>query len=390
MPPFSTRSRVHAEINPYSAALSAARAEGGLLLDLSSGNPCELGLGFDSAALAALLSDPDIARYAPTPFGLMRAREALSRELLRTGCAVPPEQILLTASTSEAYGYLFKLLCDPGDSVLVPEPSYPLLSVLAQLEGVTLVPYSLRYDGEWHIDPASLAAAQEAAGARARAVVTVHPNNPTGSYLKRDELELLVRTGLPILSDEVFSEYALGPDPRRAETALAAADRALVFRLSGLSKSLLLPQLKLAYTAFAGPADTLAETSERLAHIADAYLSPATPVQLALPRLLDARDRVQAPALARVRANYAELTQRLRGSAATALRVEGGFYGVVRLPAVCSDEDFCLALLAKDGVVAQPGYFFDLPDAHLVVSLITPCEIFQAGCARLRARVDCA
>jgi alanine-synthesizing transaminase len=386
MAPFSHRSDLSTTPNAFSQALAAARAAGSLF-DLSSGNPTEQGLGLSEAELCALLAPAGSGVYQPEPFGLWSARAALSADLAARGIAVAPAQIMLTASTSEAYAFLFKLLCDPGDVVLVPEPSYPLLDVLARIEGVQLARYALRYDGEWHIDPGSLRAALAAAGARTRAVVCVNPNNPTGSFLKPDELGLLHGTALPLISDEVFADYAIGPAPALA-SVLARPSEQLTFRLSGLSKELALPQLKLAFTSIAGPEALVRSACARLEHIADAYLSPATPVQLALPELLARRAQVEAPILARVRANHASLLRWLDGSCASVLRAEGGWYAVVRLPGVQSDEDSCLALLREQRVVAQPGYFFDLPEAHLVLSLIIVPATFEAGLERLRRWLD--
>jgi alanine-synthesizing transaminase len=387
MPHFSQRSRIEGVANAFSRALEAARARGTTLYDLSSGNPTEQGLALPETELSRHLLPLGLERYEPQPFGLLHARNAVAEELARSGHAVSAAHIMLSASTSEAYGFLFKLLCDRGDVVLVPEPSYPLLDVLATLEGVRLVRYALCYDGEWHIDAASLHAALSAHTESARAIVCVNPNNPTGSFLKPDELALLAATGLPLISDEVFADYALERPPAPT-SALAAADRTLVFRLSGLSKQLALPQLKLAYTAIAGPEAAVAEACARLEHIADAYLSPATPVQLALPTLLSLRPRVQEPILQRVRANHQALREALEGSLANVLKLEGGWYAVVRMPALQSDEQFCIDLLEQASVVTQPGYFFDLPGTHLVLSLIVEPRTFEAGVRGLRQLLD--
>lgn len=383
---FSERSRRDLTPNEFTLALSALRARGEALTDLTESNPTQTGLSLPAERLSPLLADAGLARYQPEPFGLPAARAALADALAASGYAVPAEHILLTASTSEAYAFLFTLLCDPGDNVLVPLPSYPLLEVLAGLQGVQLRPYRLAYDGEWHLDRASLAQARDA---RTRALVCVHPNNPTGSFLKRDELACLAALDLPIVSDEVFAEYAWADDTERAKSALDACARTLVFRLSGLSKSLALPQLKLAYTAIAGPAPLAAEACARLEHIADAYLSPSAPAQLALPRLLAEGPALRRAILARVRRNRAVLERGLAGSAASVLHCEGGWYSIVRLPALCSDEAWCLRLLERDRVVVQPGYFFDLTHgAHVVLSLITPEAQLARGVALLRQRVD--
>jgi hypothetical protein len=386
MTSFSERSRCDLRPNAFSIALAQARAQGAPLIDLSVGNPTEVGLSLPAERLLPLLADGAVARYQPEPFGLTTARAAIAGQLACAGYPLPAQQIMLTTGTSEAYAFLFTLLCDPGDSLLVPLPSYPLLEVLAALQGIRLRPYRLAYDGDWHLDRASF---EQARDARTRAIVCVHPNNPTGSFLKRDELAWLAQLGLPIVSDEVFAEYAWAEDTTRASSALDARAHTLVFQLTGLSKSLALPQLKLAFTAIAGPEPLVAEACARLEHIADAYLSPSAQVQLALPRLLAEGPALRRTILERVRRNRAALARSLVGSAASVLRSEGGWYSIVRLPALCDDEAWCLRLLARDRLVVQPGYFFDLTQgACVVLSLITPEAAFSEGIARLRARVD--
>jgi alanine-synthesizing transaminase len=379
--PFSSRSRFAARPNALTLALEQARRSGSALLDLSESNPTRVALSPSAGTLAATLAG-NHAVYAPEPFGLESAREALCRELAASGVTVAPTHVLLSASTSEAYGHLFKLLCEPGDELLVPVPSYPLLEVLAQLERVKLVPYPLRYDGEWHVDGEALRAR---VSERTRGLLTVHPNNPTGSYLKRDELDLLASLRVPIVSDEVFAEYALRDDARRVASALEAADRTLVFRLGGLSKSCALPQLKLAWTVIAGPSALRDEACSRLEHIADAYLSPNTPVQVALPQLLEHGVDTRARILERVRLNLATLRLALTGSAASVLTVEGGWYAIVRLPALLDDEGWALTLL-QEGVVVQPGYYYELEGSHVVLSLIPEADTFARGAGVL---VDC-
>ena len=385
MASFSARSRFAAQPNQLTTALAKSRAAGRPLLDLTESNPTRVGLSPGASELTAALSTAESALYSPEPLGLGSARAAIAAELAASGYLVGADQILLTASTSEAYGLLFKLLCEPGDELLVPSPSYPLLDVLAQLEQVRLVPYPLRYDGEWHVDVPALRAA---CGPRTRAIVVVNPNNPTGSYLKRGELAQLAALDLPLISDEVFADFALRDDSERAPSALRASDRTLVFRLSGLSKACALPQLKLAWTAIAGPSALVEEARLRLEHIADAYLSPSTPVQLALPKLLAAGPRTRAAITTRVRRNLAELARALAGSAANVLTVEGGWYAIVRLPALLDDETWALTLLDEDALLVQPGYYYDLGGTHLVLSLICEESTFDEGARRLAARVD--
>ena len=385
MTAFSGRSTVSVGTNALTQALERARALGRPLWNLSDSNPTSVGLAWHGPELAALLGHPSSATYQPAPFGSLAARRALSAELALQGLSAPPERLMLTASTSEAYGFLFKLLCDVGDEVLVPTPSYPLFDVLAALEGVKLVPYPLAYDGEWHIDLAALSAARSE---RTRAILMVHPNNPTGSYLKRHELERLASLGLPLISDEVFAEYPLRPDEARATSVLEVADRALVFRLGGLSKSLVLPQLKLAWTAIAGPEALAREACDRLDHIADAYLSVSTPVQLALPQLLQQGAAVRARVRDRTERNLTGLRQAMAGSAASVLDLEGGWYAILRLPAVHHDEAWALSFLEQDDVLVQPGFFYDLDFATCVVlSLITDEQTFGEGIARIARRI---
>lgn len=383
----SSRSRFVAQLNSLTIAHDAARAAGRPVLDLTESNPTHAGLSPGASALLPLLQHEGVARYEPHSLGLPSARASVQHELARSGFDVALQDVLLTASTSEAYGYLFKLLCDPGDCIMVPTPSYPLFDVLAQLENVRLVPYQLQYDGEWHVDLAAVRATLQAEP-RVRAIVLVHPNNPTGSYLKRDELAALAALELPLISDEVFADYDLGADDRRAVSALEVADRTLVFRLGGLSKACALPQLKLAWTAMAGPAQLVAEARARLEHIADSYLSPGVQVQLALPALLAASTATRAAIVERVRANIGTLRQALHGSSASVLRIEGGWYAIARLPAVLTDEQWALHWLELDGVLVQPGYYYELAGAHAVLSMITPPSVLCEALRRIVARID--
>jgi hypothetical protein len=354
---------------------------GACAVDLTVSNPTAAGIPYDEAEILAALASPGALRYEPAPFGLRSARAAVAREI-----GVDPDRVALTASTSEAYAMLFKLLCDPGDEALVPQPSYPLFEHLATLEGVKLAPYRLAYDGRWHVD---LDSVRRAIGPRTRAILAVSPNNPTGSYLKRDELAAIAALGLPIVSDEVFASYPLRDDPSRAETALEAKD-ALVFALGGLSKLAALPQMKLGWIAMGGPRAALDEARARLEIVCDAFLSVGAPVQHALPRLLASRARAHAAIAARTRANLTSLQGLLAESAATLLDVEGGWYAVVRLPATRSEEAWVDALLAS-GVVVHPGHFFDFSsEPYVVASLLAPEPSFAEGAARLAACVEAA
>lgn len=381
---WSARTRWELSENPLSQALARRRATGAPLLDLTETNPTRAGL-VAPADVLALLGHARSSDYSPEPFGLHEARAAAAAEFARHGGPVAVDRVFLTASTSEAYAWLFKLLCDPGDRVLVPRPSYPLFEYLARLESVEVDRYPLAYDGSWHL----LASAVEAAlTPRTRAVVVVHPNNPTGSCLKRDEAaalhELCAARGVAIVSDEVFADYTFGPDPRRAGS-FATDGPALAFAMGGLSKACALPQLKLAWTAVAGPAALHQPALARLEVIADTYLSAGTPVQRALPELLARREALAAPVRARVLRNLETLRAALAPAPeATVLPVEAGWCGVLRVPATVSEEQRALRLLEREGVLVHPGFFFDFEsEAFLVVSLLTPPDTFAAGAAAL-------
>ena len=380
---FSRRSRFDSRPNRFTRALEAARARGAPLVDLTAGNPTLAGVPYDEARVVSAFARPEALRYEPEPLGLASARETIARLWGERGLDVAPERVVVTASTSEAYAFSFKLFCDPGDEVLVPAPSYPLLEHVSQLESVRLVRYPLGYDGAWYID---VDAVRRAVTAHTRAIVVVTPNNPTGSYLKRGELEPLAELGLPIVSDEVFAEYPLINDAHRARSALEAAET-LVVALDGLSKLAALPQVKLAWMTLGGPEARVKEALARLELVADAFLSPSTAAQIALPELLANRHGAADAIRARVRANDAALRAACRDSEATPLFVEGGWYAVVRFPATRSDEDWALALLER-GVVVHPGYFFDFEGPPcVVVSLLTPEVELAEGGARLARTV---
>jgi aspartate/methionine/tyrosine aminotransferase len=377
----SSRSSFDLAPNALTEALQRARGGGRPVLDLTESNPTRAGLTYDRDAMLSALASPGALTYEPASFGLSAARETVAKHL-----AVTPSRVVLTASTSEAYAFLFKLLCDPGDEVLVPVPSYPLFEHLARLECVRAVPYRLAYDGVWHVDLASVRAA---AGPKTRAIVLVTPNNPTGSYVKRDELAALADLGLPLVSDEVFAPYALDErlDPRRASSALEA-EGALVFALGGLSKSAALPQMKLAWTVDGGPSPLVDPVMAQLEIVADAFLSVGAPVQHALPGLLAAGSRTAAMITARTRDNLGWLREVAAGSPASVLDVEGGWYATLRVPRTRSEERWALTLLEQDGVYVHPGHFFDFDaEAYLVVSLLTPEATFREGIERLLARV---
>ena len=381
---FSRRTLHESEPNALSLALQARRAAGLAVCDLTQSNPTLTELPYDAERLLGALAQPAVMRYEPAAFGLLSARAAVQELLRASGFEIPTAQIMLTSSTSEAYAFLFKLLCDPGDEVLIPQPSYPLFEHLAALESVSAKPYALAYDGAWHIDFDVL---ERGLSARTRAIVLVTPNNPTGSFLKKDELARLAGYGLPLISDEVFADFALAPDARRARSVLDT-NAVLVFALGGLSKQAALPQFKLAWTAVSGPPALLAQVLSRLELVADTFLSPNTPVQLALPQILAARAPVTAALNARIRSNWTELGSVFAESAAHPLFLEGGWYATLRLPALHTETEWVLTLLEADGVLTQPGFFYDFADGpQLVLSLITEREPFALGVRRIAERV---
>jgi aspartate/methionine/tyrosine aminotransferase len=383
---FSSRTNVDLAPNALARALAEARAAKREVLDLTESNPTRAGIAYDEHAILAALADRASLLYEPAPFGLAKAREAVAAQLTAQGTRVDASRVLFTASTSEAYAFLFKLLCDPGDEVLVPAPSYPLFDLLARFEGVRLAPYRLAYDGAWHVD---LASARAAIGPRTRALLAVSPNNPTGSYLKKSELTALAATGLPIVSDEVFARYALRDDASRAKSALEAEGASLVFALGGLSKLAALPQMKLAWVAVDGERAKVEAALARLELVADAFLSVGTPVQHALPALLASRGPAERAIRERTRANLGTLRATLGPSSpATLLDVEGGWYATLRLPSTQREEAWVLSLLEDDGVYVHPGHFFDFEgEPYVVVSLLTLENTFAEGARRIAARM---
>jgi aspartate/methionine/tyrosine aminotransferase len=379
----STRSAFDLAPNALARALEVTADRP--LLDLTESNPTRAGIPYDVEALLRSLGRAENLLYEPRPFGLPKAREAVARELSSAGPSVDAARVVLTASTSEAYSFLFKLLCDPGDEVLIPAPSYPLFAHLAQLESVVAVPFRLVYDGAWHLDARSL---MKAVTARTRAVVVVSPNNPTGSFLKKAELAAIVATGLPIVSDEVFGGYSLRDDRSRMSTVLEASSAPLLFALGGLSKLAALPQMKLGWIAVDGAKDLVDRAMARLEVIADAFLSVSTPVQNAAAELLASRGTTERAIKARTRANLDWLSEAVEGTALTLLDVEGGWYATLRLPRTHSEEAWALSLLTQDDVHVHPGHYFDFEEeAYVVISLLTPEPTFREGIQRIVERV---
>jgi alanine-synthesizing transaminase len=376
---FSSRLRFDLRPNSLSVLLAEKRRAGAPVLDLTGSNPTLAGFIYPESEIFAAFADPAALRYDPAPRGLRTAREAVSRYYAERGREVAPSRILLTASTSEAYAYLFNLLTDPGDDILVPRPSYPLFEFLAVLQSAAVKQYSLRYDGSWHIDFESL---ERAVSERTRAAVVVNPNNPTGSFLKPDEArqldEFAARHGIAILIDEVFSDYAFSQNSSHP----ALLGEAPLFRMSGLSKIAGLPQMKLGWIVAEGPRH--AESLERLEWIADTYLSVSTPVQLALPKLLDLSGGIRAQIRERTSANLAALRTAVEGSPLSVLNLEGGWCATVQVPRTRSEEEWTLALLRDRDVLTQPGFFYDFEsEAFLVLSLLTEPAIFREGVRRI-------
>ena len=383
---FARRTNWQLTPNRFSLALEQLRREGVPVLDLSASNPTRCDFVYDRHAIMRALVHRASLDYDPDPRGLRTARQAVSDYYAARAERVDPAQLVLTVSTSEAYSFIFRLLCDPDDEVLIPQPSYPLFEYLAGICDVHLRPYELIYDHGWQIDFHSL---QQSATARTRAVMVVHPNNPTGSYVKpheRDQLnEFCAARDIAIVSDEVFLDYALDPAPR---ATFATNTGALTFTLSGLSKIAALPQMKLAWMAISGPDQARHDAMERMELIADTYLSMAAPIQHAARELLDQREIMQRQIMQRVRTNLATLDAQLSDSDCRRLDVEGGWYAVVRVPVTRSDEELAVELLEHDHVIVHPGHFFDFhQDGYIVLSLITPEDDFSEGVARLLKRI---
>jgi alanine-synthesizing transaminase len=388
---FSDRTNWKLTRNRFTKAWEEVRAAGREVLDLTISNPTRAGFDYDEAAILAALSSPRAMDYDPQPKGLLEAREAVCGYYgeQHATTELNPEQLILTTSTSEGYSYAFRLLCNPGDEVLIPKPSYPLFEFLADLQDVKLVPYPLIYDHGWQIDFPSM---PKAVSPVTRAVVVVHPNNPTGSYIKPNERDTLNRFcaehDLALVGDEVFLDYA---HDRGSRSSLALNREVLTFTLSGLSKVSALPQMKVAWMVASGPTAKWQDAVARLEVIADTYLSMNAPIQWAVPILLQQRKSIQKQLLDRVLANLTELDRQLAArKACQRLGVEGGWYAVLRVPVTGSDEELAIELLRSKSVLVHPGHFYDFPgEGHLVLSLIGPKGEFAEGIRRVLEIVDC-
>jgi alanine-synthesizing transaminase len=386
---FAKRTNWNLAPNRLSEALARHRAAGKSLVDLSISNPTECGLMYDSEAILDALRNPEALKYEPNSKGLEPARRAVSGYYAERGAKLGVEDIILTTSTSEAYSYVFRTICNSGDEILIPSPSYPLFDFLADIQDVKLVRYPLLYDHGWLIDFHVL---EQAITTRTRGVIVVHPNNPTGHFVKPSEITKLNAVcsarEIAIIADEVFLDFAVDGATRSA--SFAANQAVLTFTLSGLSKISGLPQMKAAWLVATGPQERKREALARLEVIADTYLSMNAPVQLAMPAFLEQRQSFQKQLISRVRRNLAELDRLLaEQEVCSRQHLEGGWYAVLRVPATRSDEDLAIELLAAKGVYLQPGHFYDFPsDGFLVVSLISPEAEFSRGVANLMDFLD--
>jgi alanine-synthesizing transaminase len=380
---FSRRTDWKLTPNRFTQVQQELLAAGREVLDLTISNPTRSDLHYDTETILRALINPKAMDYDPQPKGLRSAREAVADYYRKQHDDLDPESIVLTTSTSEGYSYLFRLLCNVEDEILVPKPSYPLFEFLADLQDVKLIPYPLLYDHGWQIDFPSL---YKAVNHRTRAVVVVHPNNPTGSFVSDEERKTLNNFcgeyKLSLIADEVFLDYAHDGVPR---STFAANREVQTFTLSGVSKISGLPQMKLAWIVTSGPRDAVSASLARMEVIADTYLSMNAPIQLAAAALLDQRHSIQPLLLDRVRANMSELDRTLaKQKTCRRLDVDGGWYAVLRVPVTRSDEDLAIEILRRLSVLVHPGHFYDfLSDGHLIVSLITPPQGFHRGIPRV-------
>lgn len=393
---FSIRTDWPLKPNRLSLELEERRRRSLPVLDLTESNPTRAGFAFDPEEILGALADARSLRYEPDPRGLRVAREAVAAYYAEREIAVDPDRIFLTTSTSEAYTYVFRLLANPHDSVLVPRPSYPLFDFLARLNDVEIRNYPLFYSHGWQIEVATAEACVERSDSgvvlpRTRAILVVNPNNPTGSFLHANELaglvELCQSRGMALIADEVFADYGFEPEPGAPPRvrSLAATNEVLNFTLSGLSKISALPQMKLAWIVMNGPQPLLASALERLAIIADTYLSVSAPLAYALPGLLETRRTLQPQIQQRVLDNLDWLDRALpQDSPLGRLENEGGWYAVLRVPSIKADDDWAVELLREEGVLVHPGHFYDFAsDGHLVISLLPKPEVLREGVRRI-------
>lgn len=393
---FSKRTNWLLEENAFTRALHRRRTSGKRIIDITVSNPTACGFQYDEAAILGALAAPAGLRYDPEPKGLLKARAAVAQYYheKNSEARVDPERLILTTGTSEAYSFLFRLLCEPGDEIVIAQPSYPLFEFLAAIHDAKLRPFRLVYDHGWQIDFAALT---EATSPRTRAIVLVHPNNPTGHFVSRNEAEelqkLCLEREIALVIDEVFLDYKIPfADTRQKQGSFAFDARTLTFVVSGLSKIAGLPQMKIGWIAAAGPDALVRDAIAHLEIIADTYLSLNAPVQHALPALLAQRGVMQPQIMRRIAENLRKLDENLeRPKLVSRLEFEGGWCAVLRVPAVQPDEELAIRLLEEYSVLAHPGHFYDFPDdGYLVVSLLAPVEEFGEGIRAIIRSVDAA
>jgi aspartate/methionine/tyrosine aminotransferase len=386
---FSSRAHWNTAPNQLSDLATEKRLHGESIIDLTESNPTRCEFSYPKQEILTALADESNLVYQPQPRGLLSAREAVTKYYTSHGISITPEQIVLTASTSEAYSFLFKLLCNVNDEVIVPQPSYPLFEYLCQLNDVELRRYRLAYDGEWHVDFTSL---QNEVTRKTRAIVLIHPNNPTGSYIKQDEFDRFCtfanKHNCAIIVDEVFEQYAFSHDKRRANI-LASQSPVLLFSLNGISKLLGLPQFKLSWIIVHGDNQKTIEALNKLDIIADTYLSVNTPVQAALPKLFQYSSHIGEQILERVHANYKQAQAIFSGTSTSVFEVEGGWYAILQLPQIHSDDEWAVEILSRCNIQVYPGHFFDLHHKScIVISLLPISNIFYNTIMQLRRFIE--
>jgi len=359
------------------------------ILDLTESNPSRCKFQSLDRSLVKSLGKKENLEYRPEPKGLESSREAIQKYYQERRIKISSNQLFLTSSTSEAYSFLFRLLANAGDHVLFPTPSYPLFQFLVDINDLEMGTYSLKADDQWQIDFEDLEASITA---KTKIIVLVNPNNPTGSYMKADELEKLneicLQNRLCLLSDEVFWDYSFGPDNQGV--SLMQNVTVPSFVLGGISKTLGLPQMKLSWIAMDGPTEFISEASQRLEIISDTYLSVNTPTQNALADWMQKRPKIQDEIRQRLNDNRARLISEIKNDEVLSLcHGEGGWYSILKIPSTYSEEEWVLKFLREDQVYVHPGYFFDFENqAHIVVSLLTPSDTFQKGIQKILKRIN--
>ena len=387
---FASRTDWPLQTNRLTKELETLKKNGVSVIDLTESNPTRAGFSYPQDKIISALADSEVLAYEPSPKGMLKARKAIADDYHEKGIKVHPEQIFLTASTSEAYSLVFRLLLNPGENVLSPRPSYPLFDFLAGLSDVALHSYPLVDQHGWQIDSKKLA---DIVTPQTKALILVNPNNPTGSYVKKNELEEINRFArsrhLALIADEVFFDYALQPDSKRAPSFAGNQD-VLTFTLSGISKALGLPQMKLGWMVVSGPEELVRSASARLEIICDTYLSVNTPAQIALPEWFCLKEKIQSQILTRIKENREFLVSKLSAHSCKLLQVEGGWYAALQLPDTKSEEEWALEFLRQDHVYVHPGYFFDFDGEapHVVLSLLPNREVFQEGIKKILMRAQ--